>query len=263
MPGQSKFQTRRRLLQELPEPPQSQSGICDWFATPLGQKVLDSERVLLAPVLERLFGYHILQIGCSDQYRLIDDSPVGHKIQFSPQLHPGARQAVADNAELPLPADSMDVVLIHHALEFGENSHRLLREAARVLRPGGKLLVLGFNPMGAWGVRKLFGRRAGAPWNARFISTPRLTDWLHLLDQFVENVFYAGHYLPLNYASLMRHADSWERLGIRINLPLGGIYFVISTKQVATLTPIVPRWRPLRPPVRVIPATKKVRVRIH
>ncbi|MEX2131705.1 MAG: methyltransferase domain-containing protein [Pseudohongiellaceae bacterium] len=263
MSGQSKFQIRRKLLKALPEANPPQQELAEWFASALGQRALESERLLLAPVLERLFGYHILQIGCSEHHSLISDSPVGHKIIFAPRFYPGVRQAVASNEELPLPSDSMDAVLIHHALEFGDSSHKLLREAARVLRPGGRLMVLGFNPVSAWGIRKLFSRHTEVPWRARFIANHRVTDWLRLLDHYVESTAFAGHYLPLNYAGLLKRADNWERFGIKLNLPFGGIYFVLSTKQVAPLTPVVPRWRPLRTPATALPATENVRARIH
>lgn len=262
MSGSSKFQIRRRLLKAFPEAGSSRPDVSSWFDTALGQKVLEAERALVDPILSRLFGYHILQIGCSDQHSLIAESPVGHKIQFSSAVGPQVQQAVARNEELPLSEDSMDVVLIHHALDFSADSHKLLREAVRVLRPGGKLILLGFNPVSAWGVRKLFGR-SEAPWSGRFITTSRASDWLKLLDLFVESTTFGCHFLPVRYARLLSYADGWERLGVRMNSHLGGIYFILGIKQVATITPILPRWRPLRAPAKVLPATENVRARIH
>jgi ubiquinone/menaquinone biosynthesis C-methylase UbiE len=51
-----------------------------------------------------------------------------------------------DIYDLALPQDSFDVVIIHQVLHFLDDSGRAIREAARVLRPGGRLLVIDFAP---------------------------------------------------------------------------------------------------------------------
>jgi ubiquinone/menaquinone biosynthesis C-methylase UbiE/DNA-binding transcriptional ArsR family regulator len=51
-----------------------------------------------------------------------------------------------DIYDLALPRDSFDAVIIHQVLHFLDDSPRAIREATRVLRPGGRLLVVDFAP---------------------------------------------------------------------------------------------------------------------
>lgn len=51
---------------------------------------------------------------------------------------------LADMYQLPLQGQSQDVVLFHQVLHFAESPAEALAEAARVLKPGGTLLVVDF-----------------------------------------------------------------------------------------------------------------------
>ena len=260
----SKHETRRRLLRGLPDSDLLVTRINQWFQTPQGAAVLSAELDAVRPIVSRFFGYHILQIGCTEEHSLIADSPAGHKIIFAPSYRAGSRNPVANNEELPLANDSIDAVVLHHALDFTENSHRLLREATRVLRPGGQMLIVGFNPGSHWGLWKLFKRKRQIPWCARFLSKRRLTDWLKLLDLHIDSVRFGLHFLPLKYVRWLKYAQRLERFGIRMHSPLGGAYIIVCLKQVVPLTPMLPRWRPLRPRATVMPAAaENVRAKIH
>jgi demethylmenaquinone methyltransferase/2-methoxy-6-polyprenyl-1,4-benzoquinol methylase/ArsR family transcriptional regulator len=47
---------------------------------------------------------------------------------------------------LPVERDGYDVIVIHQVLHYLDDPARAVREAARALRPGGKLLVVDFAP---------------------------------------------------------------------------------------------------------------------
>ena len=52
----------------------------------------------------------------------------------------------ADMYRLPWSAPTFDAVTIHRVLHYAENPARVIAEAARVLRPGGRLIVVDFAP---------------------------------------------------------------------------------------------------------------------
>jgi ubiquinone/menaquinone biosynthesis C-methylase UbiE len=58
--------------------------------------------------------------------------------------HCSVRQG--DIYNLTLPRDSFDAVVLHQVLHFLDDTARAIREAARMLRPGGRILVVDFAP---------------------------------------------------------------------------------------------------------------------
>src|SRR6188768_694051 len=56
--------------------------------------------------------------------------------------HANVRAQVADAHALPFDDAAFDSVLVFHTLTYAENPARVLKECARVLRPGGRLVVL-------------------------------------------------------------------------------------------------------------------------
>jgi ubiquinone/menaquinone biosynthesis C-methylase UbiE len=64
-----------------------------------------------------------------------------------------------DLYDLPLANSSFDVVILHQVLHFLDDGGRAIREAARVLRPGGRLLVVDFEPHEQEFLREQFAHR--------------------------------------------------------------------------------------------------------
>lgn len=254
------LRARWHKRRDLPAPQALFQDMAKWWESPLGEALLVNETDLLEPKLARIFGYHFLQLGVSE-HSMLDASPVGHKLLFVPQYDAAKSLPVADNEALPLQSDSVDAVLIHHALDYTPDSHRLLREAARVLMPGGKLLIIGFNPRSSWGMRKLCRLRNTQPWDARYIASSRVQDWLKLLDFSVEKVEHCAYLLPFKHSRFVNAAPRFEAFGKRLNAPLGAVYVIVACKQVMPVTPILPRWPKLPRPVLVRPVGESVRAR--
>ncbi len=77
-----------------------------------------------------------------------------------------------DLYDLPLGNDSFDVIILHQVLHFLDDGGRAIKEAARVLRPGGRLLVVDFAPHEQEFLREQFAHR-------RLGFTPEaVTQWI-------------------------------------------------------------------------------------
>ena len=217
----------------------SYSSISEWYLSPLGRKVFEKEKSSSQNIISRLFGYHILQVGLDGNQELIGDSPAGNKIIFAPKWYSGVLRPVANCENLPLASDTIDSIVLYHALDFTNDSHELLREVTRVLRPGGQMLIIGFNPISFWGVWRLLKRKKSLPWEGRFLSMNRLSDWLRLLNLQITSADTSLHFLPFNINRVLKYADSFEKLGQKLKSPFGGSYCIQCEKQVIPITPIV------------------------
>lgn len=229
----------KKQTPSLPEPQALQA----WFRTALGQRLLEVESNYLEDVLSRRFGYHLLQLGRA-AIPLHDSCPIGHRFLLAEEYMPDAMTAegVALPEALPLASETMDVVVLHHVLDFSPRKHQLLREASRVLIAGGHLVILGFNPYSIWGLRRLMSWHRQPPWQAEMLSPVRLGDWLKLLDFQIEQIRFGMYSLPFNSGRCIRYHAPLDRLASRLNWPTGGIYMISARKQVAPLTPIQRRW---------------------
>lgn len=237
----------------------------DWFDTGFGQHVLAAERELADARLPALFGFHLMQLGISRRVPLYGASAVRHRFQLARMPGGEGVGAVGAHESLPLEADSIDVALLHHALEYSPNPHQLLREAARVVVPHGHVIVIGFNPWSLFGLCAVPGRRFGHPvWQSRLLGARRVCDWLALLDFAVDSVQYRVFAPPVEHRPTLERSAVLERVGQRLSLPFGAVYLIHARKQQGAITPVRSlRWRAPRLPGVVLPATRSRNPTIH
>ncbi len=216
-----------------------------WFGTPLGRALLADQRQMLDRELGRLTGARQLQVGVSHRLPLATGTDFVQRIMTTPRWYPQIpdQVAVCDAHELPFPADSMDLVILHHSADFSGNPHEVIRESARVLRGEGTLALIGFNPLSLWGIRRLVSRHREGPWGGRFLMRGRMEDWLHLLGFNVEASVTRFFRLPLQRSG--RRSDTLfdERLGGNRILPVGAYYCILAKKRVYAQIPRRPAWR--------------------
>ncbi|MFV2057731.1 MAG: class I SAM-dependent methyltransferase [Thiohalomonadales bacterium] len=235
---------------------ETQIRLREWYRQLPGRLLLEKENELIRDALPTLFGYHLLKIGITDDNNSLRASRISHRmvmdrdntVEYSnpegdesdASIKRGL-QGSADN--LPFSADTLDVVVLNHTLEFSKNPHQVLREVDRALIPEGHVLVLGFNPNGLWLIwRLLLGWKSKPPWCGRFIRPARLRDWLQLLGYDIIESHYYFYRPPLNSQKMLKRLRFLERLGRFAWTPLSGAYIMVARKRVATITPLKPRW---------------------
>ena len=234
-------------------------GLQDWFKTPPGRYLLAWERSQFDSTVADIFGYHALQLGLPELDALSANRMPHRWLAMSTFPHPapptGADPARAvlmtDFAALPFPANSLDLVVLPHALELNVDPHATLREVERVLVPEGRVVISGLNPASLWGLRQRRAhlyRRFGVgelflPEAGDTIGYWRMRDWLRLLGFEVE-VGRFGCYRPAVASEKWLQRFEWmDRAGQRWWPILGAVYFLVAVKRVRGMRLVGPAWK--------------------
>ncbi|WP_020408871.1 class I SAM-dependent methyltransferase [Hahella ganghwensis] len=231
--------------QKMLDPESVREDFKQWFSTGLGRILLANQRLAVERCISRYFGYHQLELLVDQSHGVAENSLLGHRIIAVPKLEEGADDGVlvCEPHELPLITDSIDLVVLHHTLDLSPDPHQTLREACRVLRSGGHIVIVGFNPVSTWGLSKILHRGRKAPWSGRFISSVRLEDWLSLLDLRLHDVSYSFYTPPAANLRWHNRLAILNRLGKKLKLPLGAFYIIQAQKRVGGAIPLKPKWQ--------------------
>ena len=236
----------------------------DWLKTPPGEYLLAWEREQFDQAVSDIFGYHALQLGLPAlaalqtnrmPHRWVAGAPHGHRREQAQGagllLDAGATALVTDYTALPFAANSLDLLVLPHALELAADPHAALREVERVLVPEGRVVISGLNPASLWGLRQRRAhlyRRLGfgelfLPPSGEFIGYWRLRDWLRLLSFEVETGKFGGYRPTVTSEKWLGRFEWMDRLGARWWPIFGAVYFVVAVKKVRGMRLIGPAWK--------------------
>jgi SAM-dependent methyltransferase len=224
-----------------------------WLLEPLGQALINSETQKVQKIINRLFGYHLLLLGEPPFLKLVNQSPIFHRVFVHPEMIIECEGSPVQSRQdkLPFLSDEIDVLCLAHCLENIQNPHEVLRESHRVIKAEGHLIILGFNPWSVWGIWRLLRRYIKpVPWDGQFISRSRLKDWLSLLGFDLLKVEMCFFRPPINSEGFLKRSQWLEWLG-RFLWPFAGAsYILLAQKRVLTLTAVKPAWAERK---RVVP----------
>lgn len=209
----------------------------NWFESDIGRYVLAREQAWFDFTSADLFGFNALQLGqCHIDFLRANRMP----FRFSASVSDGAMRARPE--WLPIADQSIDLIALPHVIEFSPEPHQLLREVERVLRPEGRLLLAGFNPLSLWGLKRLVGQGRDYPWNGRFVHLKRIKDWLSLLGFELLSGRMVCYAPPVDREAWLRRFRFMEAAGDRWWALGGGVYLLHAVKRVRGMRVIAPRW---------------------
>lgn len=113
---------------------------------------------MLQVALKKHFGYYLLLAGNTDLSQ-VETSPVNHHFALRQKKRIGFDGVVSDYTAMPFDSDSLDVIVLTHALSHCAEPKVVLKEMNRVLRHDGTLIITGFNPIRAL-ARKMWQHQA-------------------------------------------------------------------------------------------------------
>lgn len=213
----------------------AQRALRDWYETELGAEVHAAVARQVDNLIGDVYALRCLQIGGT---RRDADLIAGRGLVF--RIHvtgDGLDDLQALPTRLPLASDSIDLVVLGHALEFCDDPHALLREVDRVLTLDGYVLAIGFNPCSLFGLYRLISRRRRTPWSGSFYTGGRVIDWLRTLGLQLRRRESCWLRPPLRTARLRRGLGVLERLGPTLR-SLGGVQLLLARKRSVPITPL-------------------------
>lgn len=236
-----------------------QSELKKWFNTKAGKTVFLQEKSRIDAVVNNLFGYFLVQLGHPSEGSLLASSRIGTKLIIDSEA-PSKSALIANLAEqgsehvhwiqadfdfLPLAPDSVDLVLLPHALEEVDDPYYLLRQVDSMLVGEGHIVVAGFNPAGCLSIWLKHIVQPKGFETAKFRRASKIKEWLEVLGYEVEKV----KYTPVMCFTASEKFKRWGRVIEKIERSLqwmgfefGNIYCIVAKKKVDAPTLVGAKW---------------------
>jgi SAM-dependent methyltransferase len=197
----------------------------------------------LAPMLAGVSGMDVLGIGYAAPFlpphqgagaarRCVAVTPAQAGVAPWPR-GAASLSCTAEEDALPFPDLCFDRVLLVHGLEAAENSRRMLREAWRVLKDDGRLIVVAPNRRGMWAHVESTPFGQGQPY-----SPGQIGRLLRASLFAVERRDTALYMPPLRWRIVLRGARLWEQAGRVLAPQLAGVTITEASKDLYGAIPV-------------------------
>ncbi len=224
-----------------------------WYDTPVGAWADSIEREALGALLALQPGEHLLDLGCGTARMTLMLAPPGvhvaaldaspamlHVAQQRAHFHQAEerlRLVRADMQHMPFPAAAFDAVLTVTTLSFVPDPLRVVCEATRVLRPGGRLVIGALNRWSLWALlRRLQGLlRSTVFQSAHFLDVATLQRLIYQSGLQPEAWQGLLHLPPINVTAVLQGLAPLEHACQRYTPALGAFLAVKASRPLANM----------------------------
>lgn len=237
-----------------------------WYLTPRGQMLFKQESRLVDDAICNLFGYYLVQLGCSASCSWVERSRVSNKIildahldaelvsRWRAELSQSSQKksmvywAKTDLNYLPLRKDSVDVMLLPHTLETVRDPYYLLRQVDTHLVAEGHVVLTGFNPLACATLKSKLGKEGAHFRDAKLVNSGRVVEWLQVLGYEIEQVTFStiSCFSGTTERETMtgwRLLERTEKLLSRIGFRFGNVYCIVARKRVDSPKMVGATWQ--------------------
>jgi SAM-dependent methyltransferase len=213
----------------------------EFYASTLGHLAERSIGMALTPLWAKLPQERLVGLGYalpwldrfrSDTERTFAFMPAGMGAVNWPAGEASLSALVFDE-DLPLPDSAVDRILMVHALEHSEDPRETLKEAWRVLAPGGRLVIVAPNRRGLWARFEHTPFGTGRPY-----SRGQLARLLREVNFTLGASSEALLFPPVKTRALMRPASWLERMGRKVFMPFAGVIIMEAQKRLYQGVPV-------------------------
>jgi SAM-dependent methyltransferase len=210
-------------------------GLGEFYSSPGGQVAARLLRRRLRALWPDLRGLSLLGLGYASPYlRLWREEAhrclclvPGHLRPWRWPRKSASLTAIAEEDSLPFPDLVFDRVLLVHGLETAENTRRMLREAWRVLKDDGRLLVVVPNRLGIWAHRETTPFGHGQPFSVGQLEALLKRQMFRVRRR--DAALFAP---PFRSRLMLRTAGAWDRLGGALYPSFGGLTLIEAQKDM-------------------------------
>jgi len=149
---------------------------------------------------------------------------------------PAGRASLSCEVEedaLPFPDFAFDRILLIHGLEHADHARRMLREAWRLLKDDGRIIVIVPNRRGLWAYAESTPFGHGQPYSQGQLA--RLLSGMFFQVERQESALFAP---PLNWRLNLRAFDLWETAGHAAAPQLAGLTIAEARKDLHAVVPL-------------------------